>query len=360
MKNIFLLTLLLLPQSLIFTYGQQVDSVKLRCVENMKELSYSFSSTNFIEHKLLYKTNVKYVLPWKNFQKFDEKSFMEMTDTIIHNAELSVKTTFNKSNLALNSTFPVNIPDVKKVFTIRIVGSDIKDSLTRNLMLSEYPTISISEHKSYWISGDQRKENRWQTLYTFIPFDEEVKSKNLKGSVTFRAELLSDYQYVKITMQDIGKVYTINDERFKIVDIFKNNLVIAPMSGVDFKNDFKFVNVNSMDQEIAGLTIFEIKKLQEQDSTVSLYTNSENTSKMSKKVYEFFRNNSDLSYSNYSKVMHNSYMDLISAKPSEKDKKELALLGPKYTIFSSAGLIENVFIYLPVYKFKKEFKVSVK
>jgi len=341
-----------------FSKGQKSDSSKIKALEMTQGFLYYSGSDVFKKNRLFFKTDDdKYILPWEALKNNDPKILAAALDTVSQYAKL--KTTINgfgTTQLELQSHFPVNSTNNDKLINVKITQSKLKDSLNQEVKLNESVSTSygVKSYSSY--SKENNINYKWQTLNLFIGIDSKIKSTNISGSVTFKAEAITGYNYVKITKNDIGKEFVLKNQKFKVIDIWENKVVLSPVNTMSIDIEFKYVNMNDNSQQIKSLSFFEFNKLKDKDSTIT-YFRGESMTKVYKKVYDQFKKDSTITYENFSKNLYQPCLDMINNK--DKKLKESYFLGPKYTIIVTAGPIENLYLYLAEYGVMKEFEVKL-
>ncbi|MFN6945772.1 MAG: hypothetical protein ACK4ND_12565 [Cytophagaceae bacterium] len=337
--------------------AQSLDSLQLNQIEFMKQVAYRQGVDLYKKNKQHYRTR-DFDAPWLSLMIKDTESYQAALDTIVNNAQSEVKLNgFTGAHFALKSHFPVNTENNHKVFNLKIVKSNLKDSLNNTIKLNKVCSIGYGAISSGSYSTERSISWKWQTINAAFSFEDDIKTNNISGSVVLRAEFVTKYDYVKITPKSKGTEFVLNGQKFKVVDIMENRVVLHPLFGSYDDADFSFVNINENNEEVKSLTLLEINKLMEEDSTISYSSIGSGMSMMYKAIYDAFKSNPAQDYETFSKALHGVYIKLVTSK--DRGTAEVQFLGPKYIVIRTAGPIENLYLYFPIYGAKKDFEVKV-
>lgn len=122
------------------------------------------------------------------------------------------------------------------------------------------------------------------------------------------------FEYVKITADDVGKKFKIGGIKFKIVDIYKNQLdidVIDKNNSVE-SFDFKFVNLDMNGKKMVAHSNFKFAEMQRNDSTLNISdVPLKGRATLDKKIYEVFRQNPAITEAEYRRLMEPLFTSLI-------------------------------------------------
>ncbi|UII25120.1 hypothetical protein LVD15_17640 [Fulvivirga maritima] len=355
-KCIFLLIFIFSFQG---AFSQNVDSTLIKQLYFIKKISYGAGSSLFNDSKLYYKTKEADELPWKRERRFSEKELVTITDTLIHNSELSLNTgKYSGTSIRLFTTFPRDILNIDEVFRIQVEQSNLLDSMNNIVTIDPQPSVFYgSEFSSRYINGENYSHN-WQNLTASFSTNLNIQTKAVKGEITFQVDFILGYDYVEITPDDIGKVFSLNNHDFKVVDIIDNKVVLSIHNEIEEPEiDFKFVNLNDKGLEVSPLSLEDFNELKMQDSTLSFFSMGTGTGKLSQAVYDIFKSKPNIQFEEFDEKIHSKLLQLIEAE--DKEGAELKYLGPKYTVIKTAGPISNLYLYCPIYGEVREFDLQL-
>lgn len=357
MKN-FVITIACVLLVTYTCFGQDVDPMVQKQAQLMEKISYGYGTMLFKEEKMHFKTGAKYTAPWDNFTPRNGNALKTTIDTLSRHAKLKTETgEFSGSNVIFTSRFPVNMDnDANEVFRIALKENNLTDSLNQKITVSSDPSVSYGSEFSSGFANDKSYSYNWKTISASFSSKSPIAGSHPKGSIVFTGEFVSRYDFIKITPRDIGKEFTLNGQTLKVVDIIKNKLVLSIENGAKVSTDYKFVNLNDANQQIVPLSLMEMNELQKKDKSISVMSAGTSQSKISKKVYDVFKQNPKITEEEFSKATHDWFISLLTSKEDATGKQRS--MGPEYLIIQTAGPVQNLFLYTPVYQLKQEFTVK--
>jgi hypothetical protein len=300
-------------------------------VEYLETYIYQTTSSAFKVKEYDSKIDNEYTLPWlkKNIDKLILDSAL---DTLIKKATIKIdKNSFSDYFLEFNSYFPESIKEAPENFQLNIKENKIA---SQNEIL-EFNGGGSSAYSNYIYStseNGQYSDHNWVSFYKSFSIKSEVTSEEFNGKITFEASFLYNYDYVKISKSHIGKQLKVGSYLFKVIDIINNLLVLEFEKNID-DEEFSFVNLNSENRMIKS-SIPTFSKL-----------------KISKEVYKLFKENPNLSFDDFKKVMHPQFLERRKYSNNAKVLSDL-IFEKSYIIFSFPGNTLNSYLYLSNRNFK--------
>ncbi|NKI26399.1 hypothetical protein HCG49_07475 [Arenibacter sp. 6A1] len=172
-------------------------------------------------------------------------------------------------------------------------------------------------------------------------------SQDILGNITFDLEYLTNYVRVRLSKSDIGQIFNLGSCDFKLIDIFKNKIVLEKLcEEEDDQLDIKVINFTSNGQAIKSYSYLELVKLKHENENINL----------------------DSSHIRSMIILYKTIYDIFVAKPEITSEAFDALMttdlleglkdSTKYIILKNVADFESDFIlYSPKYG-NKEFKME--
>jgi hypothetical protein len=344
MKQIIFILLILLSFNLS---AQQLDSIEQKQLEAMESFFFELNKSSFNEGELHSKLNKDYILPWKT--EVDCKELQNSLDSLILNSSIEITPDEEgKSNLSLvpvNGSFPTEISGSALIVNVkdcRLVNSN-KDSIEVNQEGSINYRTGLSDKKAN---------------LDFSILTEDIEG--VQGEVTFEGKTFSHYEYKAITKADINKLIELDGIEFKIVDIYKNKILVANPVEADGQvfDKVKMVNVDSSAYRIAQIAYFTFEAMKEKDPSITGTSCGESKQTINPVDYLIFKNNPSISLEDYNKLINEDEKILKMLETANIKLDDEGYIEDDYVLFCTPGEIENAYFYLPVYK-TKEFSLKI-
>ncbi|SHI42793.1 hypothetical protein SAMN04487911_10239 [Arenibacter nanhaiticus] len=172
-------------------------------------------------------------------------------------------------------------------------------------------------------------------------------SQNILGSLKFDLEFLAKYEKVQLSRSDIGEIFKIGSCDFKLVDVFKNKIVLEKLCMDEEEElEIKVINFTGNGQVIQPYSYFELLELKEKNDNINVdgaYIRNEID--LYKIIYDIFLAKPEITFEEFDRLMT---VDLLEGLNNATN----------YTILKSVGNFEgNFMLYSPKYS-NKEFQIS--
>ena len=339
------------------TYGQEIDSKKLKEIEMYVKTVYEMNSQVFKKGKLYSKIDKEYKLPWAK-KTYNNKKLKGSLDSLAKNASIEIKNDdFSGNNLMISLYFPQFINDEAfKTFDLKLKESNLINSKNERLKINKSGSENYVYNSSSSFKNNTSISKNQKTLETtFSILTENIKG--VKGSIVFEAVFASGYYFKKIVKEDIGKSLKLNNLEFKVIDLFENKIVL------DFKDKspnliqiLKFANLDKNNHKIEQIPYFEFTKMKEDDKSITTEYRGEAKLNINAFDYDLFMQNPGMSFSEYQNNVHSKFVKILNSdNQNENAKKEF---GESYIVIQTADVIENLYIYL-LKDIQKEFVLKI-
>lgn len=262
-----------------------------------------------------------------------------ITDSIISNLSVTVEEGFFGLNLKLESEFPsVGNEMITDLIEISLSEYSIQDQNGLNLEFNErWSNVSIGGGGSFsFVNGEGESYNyRTFTVTNRLETKDSIIAP-YNGSASYKLKFLKSTPTIKLTKESIGTEFIINEQRFKVIDIFGNKLVLDNISEtIDPDVDLKLMNVTKSEEfEYKPYSLAELNKLKsEGELAEDAESFNSGKTKISQVLYNIFKNNQDISFEEYQSVF------------TPEDFKSLSKEEPKYLIISQPAPFEKIILY---------------
>jgi len=345
MKKRLLFFILLILSSLSMN-AQDLKKISADSLE-MYKMAYKMIKSTF--DKPLYNYTYEKYEPQKVFGKIElsEKEMAAVFDTLQANASISIDKTKYGNDLNLKARFPLNFnyKDLWKIGRINVLNSKLYNHYNKKLVPRDFGFTHFIKLKPELINGKTVANNCiFAELQSRLEKTSEVDSL-CYGTVDYKISFISDYKKVNITKSDTLKLYKINNDSIKLIDIFENKVVIEELQNNTCCTDIQLLNTDSTGR-IATAKSVTI----EYDTKANAYKTpvnyaGEGSLTLTKEVYGLFRKNPEATLEEF-------IPKCIAGEKSGNYSKYIILESP-------APINSNFMIYTPIYGFNREFEVSL-
>ncbi|MDD4971274.1 MAG: hypothetical protein PHT07_17735 [Paludibacter sp.] len=284
----------------------------------------------------------------KEFGKIElSKSAMESVfDTLKASSKLHINKTIYGVDLNLTASFPKNF-NYSYNDLWRIARITIKDYTLHNRFGHELD-IYKSGCTSFPTKPEKTKGEPYNRLYTNFQtrFKDSVAVDPLtQGAVEFEICFVSDYNKIQLTKADILKTFKINNETFKLIDIFENKVVLEQVNDQSICTDIQLLNMDSTDQIPCTKNDPLVYDLKTKSYNEPVSYAAVGSLTLPKEIYRLFKENPAVTVEEYS----------LMEKEIEKNKEFT-----KYIVLTSPAPMNSKFIiYSPNYGFIRQFTVKL-
>lgn len=266
------------------------------------------------------------ILPWEIVKKYNPKELFSQISNSIKIED------FGDDRLNISMVYDLSAEQLKELQQTRgIVDQEkLTDLLRVNILATEINNKTNNkkiELGQYWtpfccnlIPNDNPTKEKF--IYYNSIKSENVKFPNLSGNVAVRLELPTDFILKEITKNDIGKIIEIaENQKVKLIEFVDNKIHFEVQNKEKLKAEIAFVNVSSNEKSI----------------------------NMPKYLYDFFRLNPKMKYSEFEK----EYQRLVDKKESNLDENVVY-------IYSLEDKPEKFYFYMPNEKTMLNKEITLK
>lgn len=166
---------------------------------------------------------------------------------------------------------------------------------------------------------------------------EEVSMEGITGTAKYGIEFLTGYDKVKLSGDDIGKEFTLDDCKYKLLDIIDNILIIETQC--DKRSNLEAVNFSPDSKVFDSYSWGKLNKMSEEDKSIQIegcYGSATQT--VSKPFYDMLANNPKINLEKFKELIDENFFDKESNKT-------------KVVTIRSVAFFENDFlIYTPIFE----------
>lgn len=324
-----------------YLISQRIDSIEIKHLDLVERMTYGSTAEIFKKKENIDTYNQDYIKPWEK-DLGDKNKYHYAFDTIKANATVTLEKGSYSNQLAFHSFFPVDFGNgLVQNFKISLDTTKLfsNDSLLeiRNNPMSFYGSISNSG-----IKDGTPFNKQWRTITTTFQMDSAFDSLNINGSAEFECGFISEYDYIKITHEDIGEKMSIAGLSFTVIDI------IGPSIILKFDTEIKGITIETLNLTDEG---YKITGNELTFSSFSVY----------EKMYEVLKNKNELSLEEYKAIFHPKFLTMLEEEKLMNWNSENYKLhfGEEYKVFSSSGEIVNAYLFIPKY-YNTTFEVKYK
>ncbi|EGV43790.1 hypothetical protein BZARG_1198 [Bizionia argentinensis JUB59] len=186
--------------------------------------------------------------------------------------------------------------------------------------------------------------------YGKINFKTDVKSEyaeneKISGFVEFELSYLIGYDKIELTLNDIGKTFTLNDCQYAIINIKGNEIILDKFC--EQENEINVINFNQKGQVAKPFAYMELMRMIEKDTTISKENFTRNNRQTYKMVRDLFEKNP--------KITLNEFKELFTLNKLIEMKED----GKYYIVENIAPFEDRFILYTPKFQSEK-IKVNIK
>ena len=364
MKNKITLYFLILLLTSFFGYTQESDEKMKKQIEFAEKFAYDIGANIFYEP---YMDSVSKELVSKPWERKPENSLNELKsglDSLNANATITIDKKLNyetdKIKLRFESYFPSYIEDIEKIFKISIKESNLKTLSKEKLEVEKLPLYSFISNTSRSISvNGENTFYKWETVDSSFPIEvDSTMADQITGSVSFKVEIATTVDYIKLNKNNIGEEFILNGKKYKLINIIHNKVVIEMVDiYYPLEKGLSFFNINKDGKAIIGTSFLGRTAHSKNNTREGKKISDVSTTTVPEKVYTIFKENPEISIEEFKEKVHSSFSEFMK---DPLNKMHLVKhLGSPYIIFESAGPIHDFYLYTPKFDLEKEFTIKL-
>ena len=193
-------------------------------------------------------------------------------------------------------------------------------------------TTYLSGWSRFSAGSSSRLGSKFRSISETLEFDSDIQGSQVNGSIKLKCGFVSDYNYVKITKEDIGKKITLGEHSFTIINIIGERII------------------TDLDKIPEGI---EMVNLTKEGFRISESEGSHSSSRtlIPQKVYEAFEENNDLTLTEFRTMFHEAFITAFTDENFDgfNSKSYVDNLGRNVLSFATAGDIDQFYLYIPRY-----------
>lgn len=305
-KNLFVTVIILCFTSLVFAQDNAApDMEKL-----MRSTMYGNMKKTFQTKKTLpnsVKSKTEFV--WEKVSKIDKSKLSAHFDFLTKNFVYTIE----HDKLELKAKFPEKVEYDQSFIDFKIDSYSLKNE--KGAIVDLYTNINVTNFgsESCTPKSEDNIESSFNNEYCqTVNQSINLKSSpvSLKGTITLDASITLSYDKIKLTKADIGKEFTFNNGKYKLLSN-SNGLVMIQSLGGDGEFECMITNTEN-----------------------KAYNGGRSKSKMSMEDFNFANNNPT-----FTEEQFNIYFESIKAKLKEKKIEK------NIYVFNFDGEAVNLYLY---------------
>jgi len=239
--------------------------------------------------------------------------------------------------IAYDSTFKTTDLEFKADL-IKKINTALHDQikvkfLENNLLIGQDTLPLLNQNSSGALFGKIKNSTR-------LPRD-FIDTVVVSGHVKYQLKFLSSYQQITLSKNDIGHQFQLDNNLYKLIEIFDNKVVL------EHSNKYANLNmINFVGKEKAVSTKYckeELERKREENEPYSCqgqYSTTQRTT-LNSKVYDIFRKKPDINEEEFTKIATIEFLNTL--KQSDR-----------YSVLSNITPIgKKVIIYAPIYELRE-------
>lgn len=309
--------------------------------EVLKKPECFFKEKPFVEEDIFIKT------------KNNLKTLEVATDSLEKNAKIQLKKDEKSSNIILNSKFPSFYNEGKanenNIIKVDVYKSELRNSKGDSIALRGGGGISFGVSTFYEYKNDKETNLEFSTLNR----QSQVKYQNkviepIKGNVKYLIKYVTAYDKIRLSKNDTGKKFTLNNKDYILKYVFDNKVIIEK-EGISLDDEIDIINLSKNGlNKLVPLSTEEFSKENKKKRESEISSLGTIKSTFTKESFDYFKNNPDITLDDFKKAF-----------PVEKllnEKKQ----NPEYLLIAISSPIDNDFIlYMPIYGYKRIINVKM-
>jgi len=308
------------------TYGQVADTSWLHYYE--ESIYYRMVEMYSNDQQSLY-YDQEYELPW-NTLNYNLEDYDNALDSIeAHGSIHIIRDGGSNYLLEFNSYYEIfqeSYRDFNLAYHLDACNlSDMSGPI-------RIDTTYLSGWSRFSAGSYSRLGSKFRSISETLEFDSDIQGSQVTGSIKLKCGFVSDYEYVKITKEDIGKKITLGEHSFTIINIIGERII------------------TDLDKTPEGI---EMVNLTKEGFRISESESSYGSSRalIPQKIYEAFEENKDLTLTEFRTMFHEAFITAFTDENFDgfNSKSYVDNLGRNVLSFATVGDIDQFYLYIPRY-----------
>ncbi|WP_394773703.1 hypothetical protein [Flavobacterium sp.] len=275
-------------------------------------------------------------------------------DTLISRGVLKLEKSEYGYNLLFDSRFPsyYKQDDEVSIVNFHLVTSKLFNLKKELIEIKNIGATSFGSEFSYKYSNGKNTNYNYTTLHKQDQINNVVDFKNnnelseIKGSVVYNIQIITDYAQVKLSQKDIGKTFKLNNIEYNLVDVINNVILIEAVDlSSNKKHKIQLVNYDETGNVLVTYSNREMEQLKKKNKKINgeRAGMSDVRGNISKLVFDVFKANPAMTFEEYKKTF--TIENIINEKR-------------KYIFIQTVAPIKNSFtLYEPIYGIDRTFEM---
>ena len=224
---------------------------------------------------------------------FTEEKIKSFISKIKKNQEIEIESEFNKIVLNLSFDSPKTNKDLAfSDLKIKLKSSEIFDRDNKHIKLNQGGNINFNKNKisySLKVKNDSVKANFYNKF---------------SGNLIYSFKFLIGYDIIKLSKNNIGELFTLNNCKFKLINIFNNKIFVENLCKSDISS--KVINLTKKGKMVKQYPMIEFIELKKNNESFIGKENFEDvirTKFMSKKILEGIEKNPNITISEFNEIV---------------------------------------------------------
>jgi len=292
--------------------------------ELFKKKNYVFHKVDFVETDYYYKT-------------IDENKIKEYLDYINKLLKLEIIKNSNTSGFS-DLKLTVNLPDFFKDLNGQKFYELFHDQINIKNIYSDLVDEYNTPLKLGYVTKDYSSKKITYTRMFIKDTLHKTESVNFKGTIKYEIELLTNYDKIEISLDQIGSDFMLGKSKYKIIDYYNNYFIIKKLSGP--LESIRIVNLTADGKLTKPCSNSEFNNFKESDSVFADKVNFYNypISGVPEFFYDVFKKDPNITLEEFDNLMTFEKLEELN-KFDDYSKRIIMLstvsnLNPKYILYA--------------------------
>ncbi len=275
-------------------------------------------------------------------------------DTLISRGVLKLEQSKYGYDLLFSSRFPSYYKENDEVGIVNFhpVTSKLFNLKKELIEIQHIGATSFGSEFLYKYKNGKEVNLNFTTLRKQDQINNAVNFKNnnelseIKGSVVYNIQIITDYAQVKLSQKDIGSTFKLNNVEYNLVDVINNVILIEAVDlNSNKKHKIQLVNYDEAGNVLINYSDREVAELKKKNKKINgeRAGMSDIRGDISKRVFDTFKVNPTMTFEEYKKMF--TIDDIINENR-------------KYTFIQTIAPIKNDFVlYEPIYGIDRNFEM---
>lgn len=328
------LLLFIFSNLIINAMAQNMNEIPKEQLKFAKEFGYKMGKSFFSDEDrppLSKKVDPSYQLPWEKNQEISEEVLKEALESITQSLSSELDDFFDEKYVSIVSEFSTSEAESKIHANLyfEILDYSLKDENGTEIRLaSDEPRKTNISNATSSIDGVVTKTTEYKHQFKL-----ETAPDKVTGTLHVNAGLLSGYQKILLSHDQVGKTFEFNKNIYKLILFKEDRVLLEVIDDQNEASEFEYVCTNE-----------EGKVYIEEFSGLDMVGGNSKV-QIPKPTYEFFRDNPEGEFKAFDTYFDNHFSEYFS----ESEDGNYSYIG-----ITCIGAIKQLYLYTQKKGGKKE------